>query len=299
MSGRGGLKQAADAAPLPPAKGARLLDAALTAYGRAFEHPCKIRFVRWLVRTFAGGRVNIRHVGGAVIAIDPEDYIGWAIFRTGSYEPASLKLALRIMSAEPGLFVDVGANFGWYTCAVAPIADATVIGIEPDAENCAALLANIDRNGLRNVVVFHGAVGPQPALLTMARRSPGNSGTVAVASGPTPGSGSYWTASTPLQDLLNALAQPAARPVLIKIDVEGFEPQVLAGLDFAGPFRPKNILIEYDRTLGAAAWGSFENFAAFFAQRGYDLFDVTGRRLTGDGPLLEENAWARDRDQTP
>jgi len=203
------------------------------------------------------------------------------------------------MSAEPGLFVDVGANFGWYTCAVAPIAGARIIGIEPDAENCAALLANIDRNGLRNVVVFHGAVGPQPALLAMARRSPGNSGTVAVTSGPVPGSSSYWTGSTPLQDLLNALAQPAARPVLIKIDVEGFEPQVLAGLDFAGPFRPKNILIEYDRTLGAAAWGCYENFAAFFTQRGYDLFDVTGRPLTGDGPLLEENAWARDRDQTP
>ena len=288
-----------EAATLRPAEGEHLVDAVLTAYGRAFEHPGKIRLVRWLARTFAGGRIKIRHVGGAVVAIDPEDYIGWAIFRTGSFEPASLKLALRIMSAAPGLFVDVGANFGWYSCAVAPISAATVIAIEPDAENCVALRENIDRNRLRNVVVFHGAVGPRPALLAMARRSPGNSGTVAVAAGPAPGSGSYWTGAMPLQDLLNALVQPAARPVLIKIDVEGFEPQVLAGLDFAGPFRPKNILIEYDRTLGAAAWGSYENFAAFFTQQGYDLFDVTGRPFTGDGPLLEENAWARDRDQTP
>jgi FkbM family methyltransferase len=293
------MNQAGKAAQSPPAEGARLLDAALMAYGRAFEHPCKIRFVRWLARNFAGGRIKIRHAGGAVIAVDLEDYIGWAIFRTGSYEPASLKLALRIMAAEPGLFVDVGANFGWYTCAVASIAGARIIGIEPDAENCVALRENIDRNRLRNVVVFHGAVGPQPALLAMARRSLGNSGTVAVAAGSTPGSGSYWTGSMSLQDLLNALAQPVARPVLIKIDVEGFEPQVLAGLDFAGPFRPKNILIEYDRTLGVAAWGSYEKFAAFFTQRGYDLFDVTGRPSTGDGPLLEENAWARDRDQTP
>jgi len=281
-------------------EGVRSVDRALIAYGRAFEHPCKIRFVRWLARNLAGGRIKIRHVGGAVIAIDPEDYIGWAIFRTGSYEPASLALAMKIMTAAPGLFVDVGANFGWYTCAVASIAGARIIGIEPDAENCAALCANIDRNGLRNVVVFHGAVGAQPGLLAMARRSPGNSGTVAVAAGrPVLGNGGYWTASTPLQNLLDALAQPATRPVLIKIDVEGYEPQVLAGLDFAGPFRPKNILIEYDRTLGAAAWGCYENFAAFFTQRGYDLFDVTGRPSSGDGPLLEENAWVRDRDQTP
>jgi FkbM family methyltransferase len=288
------------AAPLPPAKGAHFIDAILTAYGRAFEHPGKIRFVRWLVRALAGGRVKMRHVGGAVVAVDPEDYIGWAVFRTGSYEPASLALALKIMSAEPGLFVDVGANFGWYTCAVASISGTSVIGIEPDPENCAALRANIDRNGLRNVVVFHGAVGAQPALLAMPRRSLRNSGTVAVTAGrPAPGSGAYWVGSTTLQALFNALVQPAARPVLIKIDVEGFEPEVLSGLDFAGPFRPKNILVECDRALGAAAWGSYQRFAAFFSQHGYEVLDVTGRPFTGDGPFLEENAWARDRDRAP
>jgi FkbM family methyltransferase len=283
-----------------PGEGVRSLDRALIAYGRAFEHPCKIRFVRWLIRSLAGGRIKVGCAASTIVAIDPADYIGWTIFRTGSYEPASLALATKIMSAEPGLFVDVGANFGWYTCAVASIAGVNVIGIEPDPGNCAALRANIDRNGLRNVGVFHGAVGAQPALLAMSRRSPGNSGTLAVAAGrPVAGSGGYWVGSTPLQELLNALVQPAVRPVLIKIDVEGFEPQVLDGLDFAGPFRPKNILIECDRTLGTAAWGSYENFAAFFTQRGYDLFDVTGRPFTGDGPFLEENAWARDRDRAP
>jgi len=40
-------------AALPRAEGARLLDAALTAYGRSFEHPCKIRFVRWLAPQYA------------------------------------------------------------------------------------------------------------------------------------------------------------------------------------------------------------------------------------------------------
>jgi FkbM family methyltransferase len=284
----------------PRAEGIRFVDRALIAYGRSFEHPCKIRLVRWLIRSLAGGRIMVGCAGSTTVAIDPADYIGWAIFRTGSYEPASLKLALNIMAAEPGLFVDVGANFGWYSCAVASIAGARIIGIEPDPENCATLRANIDRNRLRNVAVFHGAVGRQPALLAMSRRSSGNSGTVAVASdGAALGSDSYWVASTPLQHVLSTLVQPAARPVLIKIDVEGFEPQVLDGLDFAGPFRPKNILIECDRTLGIAAWGSYENFAAFFTKRGYDLLDVSGQPFTGDGPLLEENAWARDRDQAP
>jgi hypothetical protein len=65
-------------------EGARFVDRALIAYGRAFEHPCKIRFVRWLIHSLASGRVKIRHAGGAVIAIDPQDYIGLAIFRTST-----------------------------------------------------------------------------------------------------------------------------------------------------------------------------------------------------------------------
>jgi Methyltransferase FkbM domain len=89
--------------------------------------------------------------------------------------------------------------------------------------------------------------------------------------------------------------RPASRPVLLKIDVEGFEPAVLAGLDFDGRFRPKHVLIECDDTLCARYWGSRERFAAFFAERGYDLFDVSGQPFARGGALPEYNAWARDR----
>jgi len=281
----------------PPARGVRLVDAALIAYGRAFEHPCKIRLIRFLIRLLAAGRVQVRHAPGAVIAVDPADYIGWAVFRTGYYEPATLDLALRIMATEPGLFVDVGANFGWYTCAVASIAGATVISIEPDCENCAFLRANIALNGFRNVVVFSGAVGPSPAVLPMSRRSSANSGTVAVL-GPdelASAQDRHWVAATALDILLARLVRPAARLVLMKIDVEGFEPQALAGLDFNGPFRPKNILLECDRALSIPRWGSRDKLATFFADRGYELLDVFGRPLAGEGALPEENVWARDR----
>ena len=78
---------------LDASAGVQWLDSALIAYGRAFEHPSKIRVVRWLVRKLAAGRIRVRYARGATIAIDPADYIGWAIFKTGYYEPASLSLA--------------------------------------------------------------------------------------------------------------------------------------------------------------------------------------------------------------
>jgi hypothetical protein len=73
----------------------------------------------------------------------------------------------------------------------------------------------------------------------------------------------------------------------------------LAGLDFDGPFRPKNILLEYERTFSPRAWRSDQRFTTFFGQRDYELFDVTGAPFAADGPLPEANVWARDRHRTP
>lgn len=277
------------------AAGVRPIDRALLAYGRAFEHPCKIRLVRWLVRRLAAGRIRTKYAADAVVAIDPHDYVGWAIFKTGAYEPQTLGLALRIMAAEPGLFVDVGAHFGWYTCAVAALADSNVIAIEPDAENCSALRANVALNQFRNVSVCNAAVGPETALLALSRRSVGNSGTVAVANSAAIAGPQNWVASVTLETLLNELVRPAVPPVLLKIDVEGFEPAVLAGLDFNGRFRPKHMLIECDDAFCARSWGSRDRFAAFFAERDYDLLDVFGRPFARDAVLPEANVWARDR----
>src|ERR1700730_18018367 len=100
-----------DEAELPPAKGVRWLDAALLTYGRGFEHPFKIRIVRALARRLAANRILVRYAPGAVIGIDPADYVGWAICKSGYYERASLSLALLLMRNDPGLFVDVGAGF--------------------------------------------------------------------------------------------------------------------------------------------------------------------------------------------
>lgn len=283
-------------APSAKASGNRLVDIGLMAYARAFEHPCKIRILKWLIHALAAGRIEIGHVGGTIVAVDPDDYIGWQIFKTGCYEPASLALARRIVAAEPGLFVDVGAHFGWYTLAIAPIGGATVIGIEPDSENCSALRANVARNHLRNITVCNTAVGPEPALLAMSRRAPGNSGTLAVRSSETDcDTEQYWVAATPLHAFLERLVRPPARPVLMKINVEGFELQALAGLDFDGPFRPKNILLECEPAFFADGAASKDDVTAFLTARGYELHDVLGRPFGGDRPLLEANLWAGDR----
>jgi FkbM family methyltransferase len=281
---------------MPEARGGRWRDVALLAYGRSFDHPAKVRIVRWLTRRLVADRLIVRYAGDALIAIDPADYVGWTIFRTGHYEPASLRLALRLMAEEPGLFVDVGANFGWYTCAVAATAGYTVISIEPDCENCARLRRNIALGNLHNVVIFSGALGARVGLVRMIMRSRGNSGTAAIPrDDEEPSRRDGWVSITPTDALLKQVADPPVRPTLIKIDVEGFEPEVLAGLDFDGPFRPRNILLEFDSVLSVRGWGSFHNLQTFFADRCYDLLDVLGNPLRDAAAIPEYNVWARER----
>jgi FkbM family methyltransferase len=276
--------------------GVRLIDAALIAYGRAFEHPSKIRIVRWLARRLAGGEVHVRYASGATIAIDPADYVGWTIFKTGEYEPESLNLALRLMREQPGLFVDAGANVGWYTCAVARVPGCQVISIEADCENCTALRRNIALGGLGNVGIFNGAVGPEFDAVQTVRRSQTNRGTTAVRHGDhDPEPSRDWVTTIPLETLLARTMSSPVRPVLVKIDVEGFESQVLAGVDFAGPFRPKNILMEFDRELAPRAWESFDALQVFFAAKGYEVLDVFGRPLRDAVQIPEDNVWIRER----
>jgi FkbM family methyltransferase len=275
------------------AAGRRWIDVALLAYARSFEHPMKLRFVRWLFRHFAGGRVQVRYASDAVVSIDPADYIGWAIVTHGSYEPASLRLALRLMAEEPGLFVDVGAHVGLFSCAVAATPGSRVIAVEADCGNCTALRANVALNRRRNVTIVNAAAGGDFAIVPIVKRASGNSGTVAVEAH-TPDA-IDWVTTVPLDQMLPQLVDPPVRPVLIKIDIEGLEPQVLAGLDFSGPFRPRNIIMECEPAFAEKSWGGLAEMHTFLSGKGYEVLDVFGRPLTRSAtPPHEANIWARE-----
>lgn len=264
----------------------------LLAYVRGREHPGKVRIFHWLSRMLVGGRLEMRHGSPAIFELDPRDYVPWAMVRTGAYEPESLKLALRLMGEEPGLFVDVGANFGLFTCAIATIPEARILSLEPDADNCRMLRRNVAKNSFGNVTIRQIAAGAKAGLVQLVRRRAGNSGTVAVRQAEdSHAPQGEWIKVQPLKDILAEHEGPGRAPILVKIDVEGFERQVLDGIDLSGAARPRHIIFEYVPEFGT--WQSFEEMRAYFAARAYHLTDVRGRPITDAREILEYNIWAR------
>jgi FkbM family methyltransferase len=124
----------------------------------------------------------------------------------------------------PGdLFVDVGANFGFWALAAAH-RGCRVIAVEPVPATRALLAANAARNGLSDrVQIFAGAVSDSVGSLSVAVPG-GESGQASVHPDAAAELEGFTVEATTLDNLLGK-----QRVRFLKIDVEGHEPAVLRG----------------------------------------------------------------------
>jgi hypothetical protein len=77
--------------------------------------------------------------------------------------------------------------------------------------------------------------------------------------------------------------------------VEGHELEVFKGLDWCGPFRPENIISEFNPSLLLRANHSPEEFLKFFEENGYDALTINGEPFRNELAPPEENIWLRSR----
>ena len=131
--------------------------------------------------------------------------------------------------------LDVGANFGYYTCLMARRAlGGKTIGVEPDYKLFELLRDNIYINGLEAVAApMHAAAAQNEGTLTLYRRLTRSGNTSVIRESEEKirnlgeaASKSFEIRCMPLDMLL---PQFDGRLDYIKIDVEGAEPLVLSG----------------------------------------------------------------------
>ncbi len=170
-------------------------------------------------------------VGGARYGCDLRNVIAREACLTGRTAPAETA-ALRASLPPGGTFVDVGANWGYFTLVAAHAVGPAgrVVALEPDPRVHAELAANLARNGIRNVTALAVAASDQAGEATLAGyadadRNRGVSSLVAAPAGDAP---SFAVRTAPLDDLLDE--QGIGAVDLVKIDVEGAEELVVRGM---------------------------------------------------------------------
>lgn len=145
---------------------------------------------------------------------------------------AQARLAAIARAAVPadGTVLDIGANIGLSTLAVAPQVPAgRVLAFEPVPRNLAALRWNLAANGLAQARAVPVALGQEAGRLRFFVSEEFGAGGHAMTERHAAGAELPAT-EVPMTTLdAFAAAEGIGRIDLVKLDVEGFEPEVLAG----------------------------------------------------------------------
>ena len=166
----------------------------------------------------------------------------WIAAFTGSYDDEEIDLLIPYIQ-ESSLVLDIGASLGFYTIPLALAASRSggrVVAVEPVAANCAVLRRNLELNGVADVVsVLPVALGTRRAEVVLHVET-GGTGNATIVSGlaadevarhdEAGGTGTEQLADVYRFDEIDLSPDDRDRPCsLVKLDVEGFEMEVLAG----------------------------------------------------------------------
>jgi FkbM family methyltransferase len=206
----------------------------------------RYRLARWLALRAPApfwGRMPAK-LGGAWFCCNPLHGGSRDVYFTGWYEPQETALLLELL--RPGMtFVDVGANWGYFTLLAASRLGprGQVIALEPDPRLFQLLQANVDRNRFTEVVVRQVAAADRCGQAAFAQydETSENWGLSHLTEDPC--NGTCMVATCPLDDLLDEVGVDCID--LLKMDIEGAEELALRGMAAGlARHRYKRLLLE-------------------------------------------------------
>ncbi len=158
-----------------------------------------------------------------IYAMKSDAEVGRGIIQSKIYEPHVTNILTEVLN--PGnVFLDLGANIGYYSLLAASIVQASgkVISFEPNIQNLQLFYASILENKLKNIVVYPFAASDHARIMKLT--SFGSNGFL----------------EEPQSSLMNAqflqsirvdeLLQNEESIDVVKMDIEGYEPLALKGM---------------------------------------------------------------------
>ncbi len=213
------------------------------------------------------------------------DLISQELFRTGVWEESLLTITKFFLnSVEKPLVIDIGANLGAFTVPIAAHIDSSggkVVCSEPQRTVYYQLCGNIFLNRLDNVLALNQAVGDLDGIIQLPRPNYDNFtnvGGFSLDEKYRKLNGTQFSMSGEFEDVaiitLDNLALPRT-PALIKLDVEGYELNVLKG---ATKFLKKHAYPPIFFEAWNESWftDEKEHLLGFIRQMGYEITHING-----------------------
>lgn len=181
-----------------------------------------VRWLRWqLGSRLVPGGVVVPFVDEALLLVHPGMTGATGNVYLGLHEFPDMSFLLHLLR-EDDLFVDIGANVGSYTVLAAQVRRARGVSIEPVPATFRQLRANLLVNDIvSRVEALNLGVGSESGVLNFT------SGLDTVNHVLSRGESCSDCIAVPVQTLDSLLA--GRSPILMKIDVEGFETCVIEG----------------------------------------------------------------------
>ena len=248
-------------------------------FTRNWKFPGKERLSSYLLKSYkknASGKTNIAWLANEDIAIfaDPNSFIEWQVASMGAYEDEINKL-IRISLKHGDTAIDVGGNIGLQSIRMSQAVgeNGRVYSFEPLIYLQEKFKKNIVLNRVYNVTLMPLALSDTESTAEFTIDPNGdNQGTFSLAD-TGPGAEKQLVDVKIADSLLELVALQALH--LVKIDVEGFELQVLRGMKGLLQKHKPRLIFEYDTPLWARTGQDIKTCYQFLSDMGYLFYQVT------------------------
>jgi FkbM family methyltransferase len=233
-------------------------------------------FAKFPANYYQYRKPSIREVerNGFAFTLDLSDYMQWVIFFGVEAEPRNTLYDL--VKPEMTVF-DIGANIGETTLSFSRIAKR-IYSFEPDKETFAKLKKHVALNNCLNVHLCNYGLGAVETVAAMERNANNSGGNRVVEA-----KGDAHEIEIKVLDELIASGQLPV-PDFIKIDVEGFEAEVLKGSSQTLKQHHPIIFAEMNNNLLGRNETFVKNVLDFLRDHGYTVVRAdTGKNITSAG----------------
>tara|TARA_B100001057_G_scaffold276038_1_gene276309 strand:+ start:1847 stop:2755 length:909 start_codon:yes stop_codon:yes gene_type:complete len=212
------------------------------------------------------------------------DYTRYMLTRASLPDPRERNIIIQNLKSKKNIFIDCGANVGFYSLDVATKVDnVSIYAFEPSKKERIFLKNNLDLNKINNTKIIELALGDKDGVAifndTRDNKLYNSSGGGFITSQVAVSKNNYKVKIVTLDNFFKDKNFSDKSSIFIKTDLEGYDIKAINGA--------KNLLLKYDcsvifefsKMIMKQSDYSIKDFDIFL-NNGFKLFDMYGKKIS-------------------